>query len=115
MIKNKNKKLIVSLTLAIGVTALTCGMMGIVAVENEIGKEEIVSSFGNYIEIERTGIYFINDTEWRQSFTVYNKNTKVVYEITVGENIYSIIELRTCDKEGNTVLQFYENGKIVTK
>lgn len=65
----------------------------------EISREEGTDPFGNHY-------YFM---------TVYREDTKIVYEIAVRGYGTSIQELHSYDEDGNAVLQFYEDGKIVTK
>lgn len=83
-------------------------------ITNEYGNE--VVKIGPYIEISH-----IKGKDYYGStctfLTVYREDTKVVYEIVVaeGDAISSIHELYSCDKEGHPILQYYENGKIITK
>lgn len=83
-------------------------------VVNEYGNE--VAKFGPYIEISHT------ETEDRFGnvytfFIVYREDSKIVYEIADGGGYegVSIQELHSYDEDGHPVLQFYEDGKIVTK
>lgn len=82
--------------------------------------ETIVNEYGNtvkigpYIEISR-----IEDTDENDNdltfIIAYDENTKIVYQIICGYNKFNIAELHSYDDAGHPVLQFYENGKIVTK
>jgi len=65
----------------------------------EISREEGSDPFGNHY-------YFI---------TAYNENTKIVYEIAVRSYSTTIQELYSYDEDGYPILQFYEDGEIVTK
>lgn len=78
--------------------------------------ENQVLKFGPYIEISHTEDkdQYGNIYKFR---IVYREDSKVVYEIIDGGGYegVSIQELHAYDKNGHPVLQFYENGKIVTK
>lgn len=101
----KKKLAVLGTTLCLLLTG--CGE----TIVNEYGNE--VSKVGPYIEISQTTGYL--DGNCYRFITVYREDTKVVYEIAVRGYGMNIQELHTYDEDGHPVLQFYEDGKIVTK
>lgn len=79
---------------------------------NEYGST--VAKIGPYIEISRRegSDPFGNKYKF---LTVYREDTKVIYEIIIRSYGISIHEPHLYDEEGHPILQFYEDGKIVTK
>lgn len=72
-----------------------------------------VKIMGNYIEISKVEALDF----WGNSIDfaiVYNKETKVVYEVCSGTYRTNIVPLYSYDKEGHPVFQFYKDGKIVS-
>lgn len=81
-------------------------------IKNEYG--ENVNVIGPYIEISREPGKDAFGSEL-DFITAYEKNTKIVHRITIGSHRYSDIYLFSYDKNGRPILQFYEEGKIITK
>lgn len=104
----KKRLVILGTTLCLLLTG--CGE----TVINEYGNQ--VTKFGPYIEISsiKSKDRFGNDYTF---FIVYREDSKIVYEIIDGGGYegVSIQELHAYDEEGHPILQFYEDGKIVTK
>lgn len=102
----KKRMVVVILSLTLFLTG--CGEKVI----NEYGNK--VSKIGPYIEISHT------EGEdpfgaWVNFYIVYREDNKVVYEIAIGNQKLSIQELHSYDEEGHPIVQFYEDGKIVTE
>lgn len=79
---------------------------------NEYGNT--VSKIGPYIEISREeGTDFCGNHYY---FVIaYDENTNIVYQLTIAGYRFNAMELHSFDEKGHPVLQFYEDGKIVTK
>lgn len=105
------KKKLAALSVVLCLTLTGCGEK----ISNEYG--ENVYKVGPYIEISHTNGKSVGGS--RATFLIaYHENTKVVYEIvTVNDTCggISIRELYAYDEEGHPIVQFYEDGKIVTK
>lgn len=102
----KKKLVILSATLCLLLTG--CGE----TVVNEYGNE--VAKMGPYIEIS----HFEGTDPYgnRCGFMiVYREDTKIVYEIAIKGYGINIQELHSYDEDGHPILQFYDEGKIVTK
>ena len=82
-------------------------------ITNEYGNE--VSKIGPYIEISREeGTDFFGN--YYYFIIAYDENTNIVYQLAIGGGYrFNIMELHSFDEEGHPILQFYEDGKIVTK
>lgn len=81
-------------------------------IANEYGNT--VSKIGPYIEISREeGTDFYGNN---YDFVIaYDENTNIVYQLTIAKYRFNAMELHSFDEEGHPILQFYEDGKIVTK
>ena len=82
---------------------------------NEYGNE--VSKIGPYIEICSQNAEDCYGYCYK-ILTCYREDNKIIYEIIVrrgGSGGISIQELYSYDDKGHPILQFYEDGKIVTK
>lgn len=103
------KKKIIALIMSLGlsISLVACNEKLI----NEYGNE--VNKIGPYIEISSVEGWC--NGRCYTFRTVYDKDTKIVYEMVTRSYGVTIYELHTYDDEGHPVLQFYEDGKIVTK
>ena len=98
------KKKIVSIFL---ITLLSLNLVGCVGetVKNTYGEE--VQKYGPYIEISHDiGKDLVGDD--LIFYTVYNKNTKEMFEIIDGYNTISIRQIWDYDEEGHSIVKYHK-------